>query len=403
MKNTLKAALFGLGVSICATLVSAQGLFSPAVEVNDSIVTNYEIDQRVKFLRFIQRLGDLEEQAIEDLIDDRLKAQAAKDMGISIASDQIREGMVNFAASANIPIEQALAMMEQAQIDVQTLEDFVRSNLLWRQVVQTRFRGRVQISDSEIDAAMGGGAQAGLQVNMSEIVIPLTPENQAQAQNVAQQISELQSKRDFADAARRFSAASTRVDGGEMGWLPLNRLPPALQPVVVGMRPGEISDPIQLGSAVAIFMMHGIGELPVQAQSFSAIEYATLRIAGGKSEAALAQAAEIKANVDTCDDLYGINKGGPDEALSVVSELPRQIPRAISLELAKLDQNEVSTALTSSDGSQLLFIMLCGRTASVNEEASRDEILLALQNRRLNSYAEGYLEQLRSEAIITRK
>ena len=47
--------------------------------------------------------------------------------------------------------------------------------------------------------------------------------------------------------------------------------------------------------------------------------------------------------------------------------------------------------------------MLCGRTAALNDDVSRDEVLNALRNRRLSSYSEGYLEQLRSEAVIVQQ
>jgi peptidyl-prolyl cis-trans isomerase SurA len=378
----------------------AQGLFSPAIKVNDGAVTYYEIDQRAKFLAFLSRLGDLEKQARKDLVDDRLKSQAASELGITISDEQVAIGMEEFAGRANLKADQALEMMAQAQIDRQTFEDFVRNGLLWREVVQLRFRGRVQISDAEIDAALGSGGQAGLRVLMSEIVIPINAQNQAQVQDLASRIANLTTEAAFADAARRFSAAGTRTNGGRMQWLPINRLPPALQPVVVEMRPGEISDPIPLGNAIAVFMMHGIDELPTPAPRFAAIEYGILRIPGGQSDAALAQAQDIRNRVDTCDDLYAINKGGPDEALTITAEQPSAIPRRISLELAKLDRHEVSTALTSDDGSQLLFLMLCGRTAALNEDVSREDVLNALRNRRLNSYAEGYLDQLRSEAVI---
>lgn len=394
------AALIGLSLSLSASIASAQGLFSPAVKVNDSVVTYYELDQRIRFNQFINRLGDLEEISREELIDDRLRGQAAKEMGVTIGEDQILAGMEEFASRANLKAEQAIEMMAQAQIEPQTFRDFVYNGLAWREVVRARFQGRVQISDAEIDAALGSDGQAGLQVLMSEIVIPINAQNQAQVQDLANRISNLKNENAFADAARRFSAAGTRANGGRMQWLPINRLPPALQPVVVAMKPGEISDPIPLGNAIAVFMMHGINELPTPAPRFAAIEYGLLRIPGGNSAEAQARALSIRNSIDTCDDLYAINKGGPDEALLVTAQQPREIPRDISLELAKLDRHEVSTTLTSPDGSQLYFLMLCGRTTSVNEDVSREDVLNALRNRRLNSYAEGYLDQLRSEAVI---
>ncbi|MEJ5217028.1 peptidylprolyl isomerase [Cognatishimia sp. D5M38] len=400
MTHKIFAAFLSLTLGVMGTLASAQGLFSPAIKVNDGAVTYYELDQRIKFMQFINRLGDLETLARKDLVEDRLKAQAAAELGISISAEQLAAGLEEFAGRANLKADEVIALMAEAQIDRQTFEDFVRNGLLWREVVQLRFRGRVQISDEEIDAALGSGGQAGLQVLLSEIVIPINAQNQAQVQDLASRISNLTTESAFADAARRFSAAGTRTNGGRMQWLPINRLPPALQPVVVEMRPGEISDPIPLGNAIAVFMMRGIDELPSPTPRLAAIEYGILRIPGGRSDAALAQAQDIRNRVDTCDDLYAINKGGPDEALTITAEQPSAIPRSISLELAKLDRHEVSTALTSPDGSQLYFLMLCGRTAALNEDLSREDVLNALRNRRLNSYAEGYLDQLRSEAVI---
>ena len=82
------------------------------------------------------------------------------------------------------------------------------------------------------------------------------------------------------------------------------------------------------------------------------------------------------------------------------SKAPADIPTDIALELAKLDKHEVSTALTRADGQTLVFLMLCGRTPKHTEDLDRGQIGLSLQNRRLGSYADSYLAQLRSEARI---
>jgi len=47
-----------------------------------------------------------------------------------------------------------------------------------------------------------------------------------------------------------------------------------------------------------------------------------------------------------------------------------------------------------------VFLMLCGRTPKQAEDLDRGQIGLSLQNRRLGSYADSYLAQLRAEARI---
>lgn len=400
----LKPFLIGAAAAgaICLSAVSAssQSLFSPAATVNEAVVTNFEVEQRAALYKVIRRLGNLEKIALEDLVEDRLKAQAARTLGIEVSEDELAAGMAEFAGRANLKTDQFIQAIAQEGVEPHTFREFVRNGLLWRGVVQARFQGRVQISEAEIDAALGSSGQAGLRVLLSEIIIPVTPQTEEQVRDLANQISELTSFNEFSDAARRFSAAGSRNNGGRLEWLPLTRLPGPLQPVILELKPGEVSAPLELEGALAVFQMRGIEEMPVQKAQTAAIEYGVLRLAGGRSPETLAQAERIRQSIDTCDDLYGVNFGGPDEALTVEARQPSEIPRAVALELAKLDRHEVSTALTSQDGSQLLFIMLCGRTSAINEEASREDVLAALRNRRLSSYADGYLEQLRADATI---
>jgi len=136
---------------------------------------------------------------------------------------------------------------------------------------------------------------------------------------------------------------------------------------------------------------------------YAAIEYAAYYIPGGRSAAALAQAAKIKGRIDTCDDLYAVAHGQPAEVLERGTKAPSDIPADIARELTGLDKNEVSTALTRANGNTLVFLMLCGRTTALSDEVPREAVSLQLQNQRLVSYANGFLAQLRADARIIRK
>ena len=66
--------------------------------------------------------------------------------------------------------------------------------------------------------------------------------------------------------------------------------------------------------------------------------------------------------------------------------------------LATLDANEVSTSVRR--GSTQLLVMLCGRTTEASEAIDRAQIRRQLVNQRIESYATGYLAELRSDAQI---
>ncbi|HAV09469.1 MAG TPA: peptidylprolyl isomerase, partial [Rhodobacteraceae bacterium] len=72
-------------LALVPRLATAQGLFSPAYIVNDKIVTNFEIDQRAKLLTMLRAPGDPAKVAREQLIEERLKLEAAQVLGFEPA------------------------------------------------------------------------------------------------------------------------------------------------------------------------------------------------------------------------------------------------------------------------------------------------------------------------------
>ena len=124
---------------------------------------------------------------------------------------------------------------------------------------------------------------------------------------------------------------------------------------------------------------------------------------GGRSAETLARARVLSSKVDRCDDLYAVAKGQPAEVLERVTLPVAQVPNDIGIELSKLDPGEVSTVLTRNNGQTLVFLMLCGRTLAVGEDADRDQLALGLRNQRLGALADSYLAQLRSEARIVER
>ena len=389
-----------LAVLATPLVAQAQGLFAPAIKVNDDVISVYELDQRTTFLTLLRVPGDPAELARNQLIQDRLKQQAMAQVGLEVPPEDIEVGMDAFAERANLSREEFIEALAAGGVSVETFRDFVTIGIGWRDYVRGRFLSESRPSDVEIDRALGRGGGGGVRVLMSEIIIPLTPQNGEEVNALSQQLSQITSLNEFSAAAERYSATETRSRGGRLDWLPINDLPPGLQPVILALNLGEVSAPVQLPNAVALFQLRDIQETSTGAPQFAAIEYAIYNIPGGRTEDALRTASDVAGQVDTCNDLYGIAQDQPEEVLERISLPPSEIPSDIALELAKLDPGEISTALTRSGGQTLMLVMLCGRTAELNEDASREDIGNALTQQRLNAFAASFLEQLEADALI---
>lgn len=409
---TRRAARLASTAALCAGLglplgaislpapVAAQNLFAPVAKVNDQVVTAYELSQRIAFMRLLGAPGDLEKISLERLIEERLQRDAARRVGVTLTEEQLKAGMEEFAQRAEMDAETFIKAIAQAGVSAESFRDFVAAGQIWREVVRQRFISRVQITEAEIDRAIAlTQPGAGVRVLLSEIILPAnTPATQQASQARAEQLSEITTLPAFAQAARRYSAAPSKARSGRMEWMDLSDLPPQLAAAVLPLSPGEVSDPIPVRNGIALFQMRAIEETDVAEAEDVSIDYAAYFMPGGAG--ARDQAARLATELDTCDDLYGVAKGLPEDRL-VREVLPvADIPTDYAVELAQLDDGEVSTALTSADGETLVFLMLCGRTRALPEEVSREEIQAQLRNQRISAYAKSYLEELKADAFI---
>lgn len=431
----LPAALAAVAAS--ALPAFAQGnRFAPAIIVNGSAVTGYELEQRLRFLKVLGAAGDIETEAREGLIEDRLRVEAAKAAGIRITDQQIAAGMEEFAARGNLSTDQFLQIIAQAGVAPETFRDFVRAGIAWRETVRARFGSKVAISPADIERSTSVAARRGdgPRVLISEILIPVTPGTRTEKALLAEELAgKIRSEADFARAARSHSAAPSRLQGGQIAAIPLTNLPPQLRQIAVQMQPGQVSPPVPIPGAIALIRLRGATQGGDIRPGDISVDYAQLLIPGGQSAEALAEAARIRGDVDTCDDLYRVAKGLPADQLTRETRMESALPADLAREIATLDDNEVSTGLTR--GNALVFLMLCRRSATQSADAATLEAAAKAQtapavsetgeapppinpdltfakgpalpdmrneliNQRIGQIAEAYLQDLKANAVI---
>lgn len=404
---TATASLIAL-LGLTPWLDAQAGPFDPVVTVNDRVITQYELDQRVRFLTLLRAAQDPQAEAEKTLIEDRLRLDEARRLGLTLSDEQVLAAMDEFAGRVNMSGEEFVAALNQAGVSRETYRDFVTAGMLWRQIVRQKHGASVTITDSDIDKEIARQAQssAPARVLLSELILPAPPGREQAAMDQMRRIAAgIKSESGFAAAARRYSASGSRGRGGRINWLDLANLPQELQQQFLVLGPGGISQPVAMNGAVGLFLVRGL-EQGKRSEAPQILDYAQFLIPGGQSDTARAEAARISARVDSCEDLYPIARGLPADQLMRDSAPQNSLPSDIAYELAKLDPGEISTTLSRGDA--LVLLMLCARdpaapegdaeTLAGDREAARSAIL----NRRLTGYADRDLAALRATAIISR-
>lgn len=375
--------------------VLAQDLFAPRMYVNDRVISNYEVEQRALFLRVLRAPGNPEEEALKALIEDRLRQTEAERLGLKVAEKDLTAGMNEFASRANLTVDQFAAELGKAGIAPETFRDFVAAGVLWRQMVRAKFLGQVPITENDVNRALEAATRPrALQVLVSELVIPAPPGQEDAAMAKAQELSDsLSGEGAFASAARKYSASPTAGAGGRLDWLPLANLPPAIGQKVLALEPGEVSDPVAVPGAVVLFLLRDVAMDKTAEPISVSVDWVEFLVPEDAAEI-----ARLRAAADDCAMLMGEAKGLPEERMTRTTAGMGEIPGDVALELAKLDPNEISVALTR--GGYRRMLMLCGRAPVLEPMPTRDQVREQVINQKLEGMAEGYLEELRSAAII---
>jgi len=128
--------------------------FKVAVEVNDQIITNYEISQRIKMLETFGAKSVSKKEIINSLINERLYTYSAIELEALPNNSEINKGLDDFAKRGNLNKKDLLAYLDSRNISQETLIAYITSGLTQRKVIQKKFVNNIIISQGDVASAI---------------------------------------------------------------------------------------------------------------------------------------------------------------------------------------------------------------------------------------------------------
>ncbi|MEP1423368.1 MAG: hypothetical protein ABJK89_00875 [Paracoccaceae bacterium] len=110
----------------------AQNQFDPVALADGSIITEFEVEQRILFLQTLNAPGSTRPEVIKELINERLRTAATQQVGVTLSAEQLEAGLAQFAARADLNTDEFIAGLEQNGVAGETLRDYLASQILWR-------------------------------------------------------------------------------------------------------------------------------------------------------------------------------------------------------------------------------------------------------------------------------
>ncbi|GAB4065871.1 SurA N-terminal domain-containing protein [Ancylobacter sonchi] len=155
LKSLCRAALICAGLALPALLAPAPAQAQQIlVMVQGDPITSFDVSQRIKLAQLTERRSLNNKQALEELIDERLKIFTANRYGITIDDAEVNKMFANMASRSGRTPEQLTQALGGSGIDARILKQKMRADYVWNNYVRGRFSSATTVRDSDIFAAL---------------------------------------------------------------------------------------------------------------------------------------------------------------------------------------------------------------------------------------------------------
>lgn len=143
----------------CAVALTWIGAACPAqaqvvAVANGSPITELDIQQRIKLINASTHKTPTRQEAINELIDDRIKIAKARTYSIEVTDSEVDNGYQNMARRQNMTTDQFTQLLERSGISAGAIKARMRAEIAWNQLVRGKFGSSLQIGESDIANAM---------------------------------------------------------------------------------------------------------------------------------------------------------------------------------------------------------------------------------------------------------
>ena len=390
--------------------------------VNDDVITRRELDDRLQVVvRQLQKQGTplppsevLEKQVLERMIGDLLQVQFARENGVRVDDSQLDLAIMRIAQQNRImSLAEFRTRLEADGVDYKKFREEIRNELISTRLREREVESKLVIGDTEVDnylankSKMGG---AGEEFHLAHILV-VVPEQasaekiQAARDRAEQALAQLKGGGDFAQVAAGSSDAKDALRGGDLGWRPVERIPPLflneLQHLQAGQTTSVLRSPSgfhilklverRSGSAPVVIVQTHARHILIRASEIVPESEARKRIMEIK--------ARIEAGADFAEQAKRFSQDGSAQQGGDLDWLsPGQTVPEFEEAMNKLQPGMIG-AVQTQFGWHLIQV-LERRSTDVSEQQKRQAARMAIGSFKSDELYQDWLRQLRDRAFI---
>jgi peptidyl-prolyl cis-trans isomerase SurA len=289
--------------------------------------------------------------------------------------------------------------------------DDMRKDMITERVRYAYANSAVKVSEHEIDLFLADNELDQGEVDIQHILIAV-PDGADQATVEAKRdiVNDLRQQlldgADFSVIATQYSDGQKALEGGRLGWRPVNQLPPMFAQEAQSMKVGDITRPLR--SASGFHLIKLVDKRDKTTKMVDQYKVQHIMVASDEIVSAkdgmkiindlyqqLQEGTDFATVAEEHSDDFNSAPLGGDMGWRSLNELE---PRMASI-VENLEQNEMSSPFQTDAGWHIVKL-LDKKQTDVTEEYKRQQAEQAIRQRKIQQTIESWLREIRAEAFV---
>jgi peptidyl-prolyl cis-trans isomerase SurA len=393
--------------------------------VNSEPVTSTEV--RARLIRYEQRLtamgapmparSDLSREVLEDVINEKIQLQKARESNVRIDDRTIDAAIQNFANQNKISVTDLRERTSADGIGFTQIRNDILNQLLIQKLRERDVLGNIDISDKDIEAflktATTSNQTSEIAIDIAQILVAV-PENASEAQILAAQERALRiynkaiNGGDFYKLAQENSDAKDARSGGQMGLRSIERYPTLFVEAIKDKKVSDVVGPIRSGAGFHVLQLLA-KEVPENASltvTQTNARHILLKTGPTMTEtAAKAKLSSLKQQIESgkIDFANAAKANSQDATAPTGGSLGWANPGLYVPEFENamnaLPLNKISEPTVSRFGVHLIVVEARKQIPLTNSE-QRETAKNALRERKFDEAFANWMQDLRSNAYV---
>ncbi|MXO72032.1 peptidylprolyl isomerase [Altererythrobacter buctensis] len=387
--------------------------------VNGNIITGTDVDHRVALIVASneaqippEQMQSLRLQVLRSLIDETLQVQEAVAQEMEVTAEEVNESYASYALEQfNRTPEQMDEFLTSIGASPRTMKRQIQGQLAWERLLRRNVTPFINVSAEEVNELLAQmqASRGQFEYRIGEIYLSANPNTRDQVRANAQQIVNLlRQGGSFVAAAQTYSEASSKVTGGDLGWLQLERLQnPTMEGAVREMVPGQLVGPLEIPGGFSIIYLIDKRQIGMSdpRDAVLSLKQVSIEFAPGTTETEAQLRAEQFASA--VEQFQGC--GDADARAAAIGATVQQndqmsardLPEALQTLLLRMNVGEATPPFGDLQNG-VRVLLLCGRDdpPAQAQAPQFDQLMNSLEQERINRRAQSYLRDLRRDAVI---